>query len=114
MLGYPGSGIGYSRLQLREKCMAKRKGTSHQDQLTRLNRIEGQVRGIASMIDDQRYCIDILTQIKAIKRALSAVESNIIEEHLNHCVHRAIDSRDRNEAGEMMEEIKNLLKVTAK
>ena len=94
--------------------MSKKKGTSHQDQLTRLNRIAGQVRGIASMIEDQRYCIDILTQLKAIKRAVSAVESNIIEEHVNHCVHKAIDSRNRKEADEMMEEIKSLLKVTTK
>ena len=94
--------------------MSKKKGTSHQEQLTRLSRIEGQVRGIANMIEDQRYCMDILTQLKAIKRAVSAVESNIIEEHVNHCVHKAIDSRNRRETTKMMEEIKSLLKVTTK
>ena len=68
---------------------------SHSDQVNRLNRIAGQVTGVVKMIEDQRYCADILTQIKAIKSAIRSVESNIVETHLNHCVTRAIEGKDK-------------------
>ncbi len=58
----------------------------HKDQTARLNRIEGQIRGISKMIDSDKYCIDILNQIKAVKNALSSVEANILEKHLAECV----------------------------
>lgn len=91
-----------------------KKGAEHTNQLSRLNRIGGQVRGIIAMIEEKRYCIDILTQLRAVKSALSSLESKIIEEHLNHCVHRAIDSKDRKEADNMIKEIQHLLKKTIK
>jgi len=56
----------------------------------RLRRIEGQVRGIAKMIDDEKYCIDILTQISAVNSALQSVALGLLDEHLNHCVSHAI------------------------
>lgn len=56
----------------------------------RLRRIEGQVRGIARMIDDEKYCIDILTQISAVNSALKSVALGLLEEHLNHCVSHAV------------------------
>ena len=56
----------------------------------RLRRIEGQIRGIAKMIDDDKYCIDILTQISAVSSALRAVALNLLDEHLDHCVSSAI------------------------
>ena len=56
----------------------------------RLRRIEGQVRGIAKMIDDDKYCIDVLTQINAISSALRAVALNLLDDHLGHCVTDAI------------------------
>ena len=56
----------------------------------RLRRIEGQVRGIAKMIDDEKYCIDILTQISAVNSALQSVALGLLEEHLNHCVSHAL------------------------
>lgn len=56
----------------------------------RLRRIEGQVRGIARMIEEDKYCIDILTQISAINSALRSVALNLLDEHLNHCVTRAV------------------------
>ena len=56
----------------------------------RLRRIEGQVRGIAKMIDDEKYCIDILTQISAANSALQSVALGLLEEHLNHCVSDAV------------------------
>ena len=86
-----------------------KKGTGHTDQLKRLNRIEGQVRGISKMIEDERYCIDILTQMKAIKSAMASVESKIIEQHLSHCVKAAIAGKNRSESDKMIEEILGVL-----
>ncbi|WP_172591936.1 metal-sensitive transcriptional regulator [Mycobacterium leprae] len=56
----------------------------------RLRRIEGQVRGIARMIDEDKYCIDILTQISAVSNALRSVALNLLDEHLEYCVSRAV------------------------
>jgi CsoR family transcriptional regulator, copper-sensing transcriptional repressor len=60
--------------------------------VTRLSRIEGQVRGIARMVEDDRYCIDILTQMQAVKAALRKVEEEILKGHAAHCVAHAIKS----------------------
>ncbi|MEI6254358.1 MAG: metal-sensitive transcriptional regulator [Mycobacteriaceae bacterium] len=56
----------------------------------RLRRIEGQVRGIAKMIDDDKYCIDILTQISAVNSALQSLALGLLDEHLHHCVSDAV------------------------
>jgi DNA-binding FrmR family transcriptional regulator len=61
-----------------------------EDYAKRLRRIEGQVRGIARMIDDDKYCIDILTQISAVNSALQAVALGLLDEHLGHCVSNAV------------------------
>jgi DNA-binding FrmR family transcriptional regulator len=58
--------------------------------LRRLRRIEGQVRGLQRMIDEDKYCIDILTQVAAATKALQAVALGLLEEHLNHCVSQAM------------------------
>jgi CsoR family transcriptional regulator, copper-sensing transcriptional repressor len=60
----------------------------------RLRRIEGQVRGIARMIADDRYCIDVINQIEAVKAALKKVEDAILHDHIEHCVEHAIRSGD--------------------
>ncbi len=62
------------------------------DYLRRLRRIEGQVRGLHTMIEDDRYCIDVLTQISAVTRALQQVAIGLLEEHIGHCVRDAISS----------------------
>jgi len=67
-------------------------------QLARLGRIEGQVRGVARMIEEDRYCIDVLTQIRAVRAALDRVEQEILSDHLQHCVAHAFHAgseRDR-------------------
>jgi DNA-binding FrmR family transcriptional regulator len=64
----------------------------------RLHRIEGQVRGIERMVVDERYCIDILTQISAVSTALEAVALQILDDHVTHCVAGALASGDENEA----------------
>lgn len=89
-------------------------GASHSAQLKRLNRIEGQVRGISKMIDEGRYCIDILTQIKAIKSALKSVELNIVDGHLNHCVNSVVKAKKVDETQEIVDEIKELLRTSMK
>jgi len=60
----------------------------------RLHRIEGQVRGIERMVDEDRYCIDILTQIGAVRMALESVGLEMLGNHINHCVHDALASGD--------------------
>ncbi|HUO90202.1 MAG TPA: metal-sensitive transcriptional regulator [Rhizomicrobium sp.] len=70
--------------------------TRHPDRqlLTRLTRIEGQVRGVARMVEEERYCIDILNQIQAVKAALRKVEEQVLKDHAAHCVAHAITSGD--------------------
>ena len=62
--------------------------------IRRLHRIEGQVRGIEKMVEDDRYCIDILTQISAVSTALESVAYKILDDHVNHCVVGALESGD--------------------
>ena len=63
--------------------------------LKRLKRVEGQVRGIAAMVEGERYCIDIVTQISAARAALRRVEEEILRDHVAHCVEHAIASGDK-------------------
>jgi DNA-binding FrmR family transcriptional regulator len=63
--------------------------------LKRLNRVEGQVRGLAGMVEGGRYCIDIVTQIAAARAALRRVEEEILRDHVAHCVEHAISSGDK-------------------
>ena len=60
------------------------------DYLKRLRRIEGQVRGLQKMVEEDKYCIDILTQVSAVTRALQSVALGLMEDHLGHCVTQAV------------------------
>jgi DNA-binding FrmR family transcriptional regulator len=71
----------------------------------RLHRIEGQVRGIEKMLEEDRYCIDILTQIGAVSTALETVGFKILDEHVKHCVTGALASKDPAVAAEKSEEL---------
>jgi DNA-binding FrmR family transcriptional regulator len=71
----------------------------------RLHRIEGQVRGIERMVDEDRYCIDILTQVGAVKTALESLGLEILENHVTHCVQDALASGDAKTATEKSEEL---------
>ena len=76
------------------------------DALTRrMHRIEGQVRGVEKMIAEDRYCIDILTQISAVSTALGAVAFKILDDHVNHCVAGALASGDKQVAAEKGREL---------
>lgn len=76
--------------------------------INRLNRIAGQVRGVAQMIADDRYCIDILHQIQAIRSALAKVESEVLKQHAACCVAEAITSGDEAEQRRKFEELVDL------
>ena len=71
----------------------------------RLHRIEGQVRGIERMVEDDRYCIDILTQIAAVNTALESLAVTILDEHVRHCVAGALSSGDEVDAHTKTEEL---------
>jgi DNA-binding FrmR family transcriptional regulator len=89
--------------------------TADKDQLMkRLSRIEGQVRGIARMIDEDRYCIDILTQLGAVDTALEAVAIKVLEDHVQHCVAGALASGDPKEANEKSRELLEAVQRFAK
>ena len=77
-------------------------------QLARLGRIEGQVRGVARMIEDERYCIDVLTQIRAVRAALDKVEQETLSDHLQHCVAHAFHAGSE---GDRQTKIDELLEV---
>ena len=66
--------------------------------IKRLHRVEGQVRGIERLVEDDRYCIDILTQIGAVSTALESLAFEILDDHVNHCVSDAIASGDKRDA----------------
>ena len=74
------------------------------DYAARLRRIEGQVRGVARMIDEDVYCIDVLTQLSAATRALQSVALGLVDEHLRHCVAGAVGAGDPAEAERMLAE----------
>jgi DNA-binding FrmR family transcriptional regulator len=73
--------------------------------IRRLHRIEGQVRGIEKMVEDDRYCIDILTQVSAVGTALDAVAVKVLDEHVRHCVAAALASGDEADAQTKTEEL---------
>lgn len=77
--------------------------------MRRLRRIEGQVRGIAKMIEEGRYCIDILTQLQAAKAALARVEDEMLKDHAAHCVADAIKSGDPADQREKFDELIDLM-----
>lgn len=77
--------------------------------LKRLNRIEGQVRGLTRMIEDDRYCIDVITQISAVRAALRRVEEEVLKDHVGHCVEHAIRSGDADEQRRKVAELIDVL-----
>jgi DNA-binding FrmR family transcriptional regulator len=80
------------------------------DLIRRLRRVEGQVRGLQKMIEEGRYCVDILTQIDAVTAALARVQDQVLESHLNHCVAEALEGEDRGARKERVDEVVTLLK----
>jgi CsoR family transcriptional regulator, copper-sensing transcriptional repressor len=75
----------------------------------RLNRIEGQVRGLSKMVEDDRYCIDIITQILAVRAALRRLEEEVLRDHVAHCVEHAIASGDKVDQGQKISELMDVI-----
>ena len=82
----------------------------HGKEITRLNRVAGQVEGLKKMILERRYCPDILTQIKAVRSALKTIEGNILETHLHACVAEAMAGQNQTQITEKIDEIKEMLR----
>ena len=82
----------------------------HRKQLGRLHRVEGQVRGIAAMVEDGRYCIDILTQLQAARAALARIEREVLDDHAAACVAEAVASGDPDAQRAKLRELTKLLR----
>jgi len=80
--------------------------------LSRLNRVEGQVRGLVKMVEDDRYCIDVVNQVQAVVAALKKVEGEILKDHISHCVEHAIRSGDKKAQREKVTELVETLART--
>lgn len=78
----------------------------HKHLLPNMRRIEGQIRGIAKMMDDEKYCIDILNQMKAVRKSLATVEGKILQTHLKACVKSSLEAED-----DFDNKVEELLKV---
>jgi DNA-binding FrmR family transcriptional regulator len=76
---------------------------------TRLRRIEGQIRGLQKMVDDERYCADVLTQVSSVQEALRGVSRSLLHNHLKHCAAEAIRSAEAGRADAMYEELVDLV-----
>jgi DNA-binding FrmR family transcriptional regulator len=77
--------------------------------LKRLQRIEGQVRGLARMVEGDRYCIDVVTQISAVRAALRRAEEEVLKDHVAHCVEHAIATGDKREQRKKVAELMDVL-----
>ena len=83
---------------------------THIEELVNLKRIEGQIRGIQKMIEDKRYCIDILTQLSAVVGAIMKVEENILHRHVEGCVYQSFSMGSQKEKDEKVREVLEILK----
>ena len=89
------------------------KGTNHTKEVDSLKKIEGQVRGIIKMVEDERYCIDILNQFKAVFAALEKVEGRVLEGHIDECIKSAVID-DEQKAKNLLEELIAVLNKTGR
>jgi DNA-binding FrmR family transcriptional regulator len=84
------------------------------DTLKRLRTIEGHLRGVMRMVDEDAYCIDVIRQIQAIEAALNKVSARILESHLNSCVITAVQGEDQNERARVLKEITEVFEMSTK
>ena len=97
------------RMGMRQVCITILHHDTKSSCLKRLNRIEGQVRGLSRMVDEDRYCIEVITQISAVRAALRRVEEEILKDHVGHCVEHAIRSGDADEQRRKVAELIDVL-----
>jgi DNA-binding FrmR family transcriptional regulator len=84
--------------------------SQHKHEIKKLNRVAGQIEGIRKMIEADRNCTDIITQLRAARAAIRTLEANILETHLQHCITDAMLSGNRKKATEKIDELKDLFK----
>ena len=89
------------------------KGTDHSREIGSLKKIEGQIRGLIKMVEDERYCIDILNQFKAVFAALESVETKVLVSHIDDCIRDAVID-DEKKAKYLLNELSMLLKKTGR
>lgn len=92
------------------KTIRDKNGKDYQDLITRLNRIEGQVRGVKKMLEEDRYCVDILTQVSAITCGLNAFNKKLLANHIKSCVVNDIRAGDDSVVDELCETLQKLMK----
>ncbi len=92
------------------KTMRDKEGKDYQDLIKRLNRIEGQVRGVKKMLEEDRYCVDILTQVSAITCGLNAFNKKLLANHIKSCVVDDIRKGDDTVVDELCETLQKLMK----
>lgn len=86
----------------------------HENALKRLKTVEGHIRGVERMVEDDAYCIDVIRQIQAVQAALNKVSTMILEEHLNSCLTTAVRGEDPDERERVLQEIKEVFETAAK
>ena len=89
--------------------MKKSSHPNHEDKIKRLNRIAGQLKGIIKMIENKKYCVDILQQTRAITAAIKSVEQLILKDHMHACVSSAMQSKNKKEQDKKIEEVIKLI-----
>ena len=102
--------LGYLHRQVLTEIAVKGHAITHPENIARLSRIEGQIKGVKRMIEEGEYCIDIITQIQAARAALQSVNKSILEKHLKHCVAAALETKNETDIAQKLEEIMTVIK----
>jgi len=92
------------------ECCNKNENPDHSKEVSRLNRISGQIDGVKKMIEERRYCPDIITQLRAISSATKAVEASLLETHLGACVTETFKAKNKKDQQQKIEELIKLFK----
>lgn len=90
-------------------CAKKHQHPDHARTLIRLNRVSGQIKGISAMVEDRRYCVDILTQLKAAQAALRSIEAEILESHIRSCIQDAFAAKNPKSMDKKIQELIKLM-----
>lgn len=98
--------------KLKDSSMGIKAGSDHTKELSRINRIKGQIEGIGRMVQNKAYCPEILTQIQAVRSALGSLQAIILANHLEHCVKDKFPKSQAQEADTLMKELLGIFKST--
>ena len=93
-----------------KKVLENKKGADNSAVLPKLNRVGGQVDGIKRMVEDKRYCPEIIQQVRATRKALASIEASLIESHIRNCVQKTLEGKSQKAKDEKLEEVIRLFK----